>query len=253
MSKEILLKNLPKTERANNCLTSSLCTIVNILNQYLYLNPYRTMEVMSNTDSYCTASLFALFAENGNTDINHEVIEVPKKRSLLFQILRQALQGGAICELCVETASWVKVTHDPTPSKDERFHSIVIYGYYQPKEDVESGYFYVSDYYHQGHLFIKRDELLDCLCLEKNDLVAINLFGLCLDHAGLISQFGVTKEYVKETEQEKILQRIPKKGGPKKKLSYLLKPRRSASCRQTKRIDSHYQSRAGRLCLSNFS
>ncbi len=226
MSKEILLKNLPKVVRADNCLTSSLSTIVNILDQNLHLNPYRVMEVMSSTDSYCTASLFALFAENGITDINHEVIEVPKKHKLLFQILRQALQGGTICELCVETDNWAKVTHGPVPRKNEEFHSIVIYGYYQPKEDVESGYFYVADFYHQGNLFVSWYNIFKCLCLEKNYLVAVNLFGLCLDHAGLIPQFGVTEEYIKKTEQEKILERIPKKGNPKQQLKYLLKPKR---------------------------
>jgi len=233
MSKEILPSNLPRIEKANNCLASSLSTIVNILDQNLHLDPYRIMEVMSNTDSYCTASLFALFAENGNIDINHEVVEVPKKKKLLFQILRQALQGGAVCELCVETTNWVEITHGPTPSKDEGFHSIVIFGYYQPENFVESGYFYVADSYHQGHLFIGWHDLFKCLCLEKNNLVAINLFGLCLDHAGLIPQFGVTEEYIKKTEQKKILERIPKKGNPKQKLNYLLKPRRSTSRRQS--------------------
>lgn len=183
-----------------------------------------TIAIGKDTYDYYFLALFKLLEDNGFGHILHEIIEVPAAKATSLHALIAALEGGAICELTVNSRQWFKnvLFINPASAGIHYNHSILVHGYYQPLEKNGPTYFYLYDSYYSTHAFVAWDKIHDSL--DKNDdVTCISLLGLCFDHAGLVPKYK--KNFDKKTiskAQAKILDNLPGKN-KKDKLAWLLR------------------------------
>lgn len=225
MSKEIVTPGPVNVAAAENCLISSITSIAEILAPNHPFNPSLLHQALAKINDQDLINLFALLAKHKVSSISHHAIEVTKKDKL-FRTLTAALQGGALCELTVYGKLWLKEVLSKNAALVSRHgrHSIFIYGYYQPKDNQDHGWFYIADPYCEHSVFVDSDVLSRVISSYPGGRIPINLFNLCLDHADLTKKFPARYISLHGSTQRAILRRLPG-DNPQTKLRTILQPK----------------------------
>jgi len=194
MPKEIAPNNI-QIQSTGDCLSESLCTIVGYLAPEYILHPVRTQKALID-----------------NTD---------KNVTNLFDLL---------CELTVEARPWAKEILKEIKGlpKTDKTHSIVVCGYYQPKDN--NVWFYTIDPYCSDHVFVNWRDLSRVLYVSHNQ-VSINMFSLFANHSKFLTDYSVKERHLNRQTKRKITAKLPGRN-TREKLKYLLHPKKSTSRRQ---------------------
>lgn len=103
-------------QQANNCRIESFVTAASNVEMGKLPNTTVIETVIGkNTYEYYFIALFKLLEENGFDPILHEIIEVPAAKSTSLHAITAALEGGALCELTVNSGRWFKNVPYPNP------------------------------------------------------------------------------------------------------------------------------------------
>ncbi len=222
MSEEFTLKKHNfEFAHSFNCMAESVATVSKFFNRRHHLNGFRIANRLPEPDDFHLANLFDLLEKNNIKSMSHELIEIPDNRTLFFQTIKQALLGGALCEIGVKSTPWIRIAvgiEDPTPDRSN--HSVVIYGYYQPDNNVAKGYFYVIDPWQSKKRFVDSNDVYQTILRPG---IIINLFNLCLDHADLVDRFGIKESQIDPKAQRAIISRSPYETTDRKSLTSLFK------------------------------
>ncbi|MBI2325910.1 hypothetical protein HYU91_00830 [Candidatus Collierbacteria bacterium] len=209
MSKEISFREKVKVYSTGNCLTSSLAIVTRLLAPSYRFNSEAAIRAIPGTNDRELTNLLQLLTEEGLSPIRHEIIDI-KNKATLYRALTAALQGGAVCELAVYGKLWLnKVLHENSSwiTKNE-LHSIVIYGYYQPDDDKNHGWFYIADSYSGDSVFVDWKTFFETIYRYPNDTINVNIFGMIQDHANLIDKFDTKDGYLDKNGKRKILSHL---------------------------------------------
>ena len=226
MSKENIARNL-QIQSAGDCLSESVCTIVNHLAPEYFLHPVSTQDALgTNTDSYLT-NFFDLLEQNRLGVVHHDLLRIENNPEVIFKTLELALQEGALCEVTVNAHPWVKEIRKKSTSlpKDDITHSLVVYGCYRPAANV--AWFYVADPYTSDHVFVNWHDLIRLLKTNKNK-VSINIFSIFNNHHHFLVDRSAKKRYLDQKVKRKILSEL-KGRNTGEKLRFMLHPKKSAS------------------------
>lgn len=226
MSKEISFREEIEVYSTGNCLTSSLAIVTRLLAPNYRFNSKAAIQAIPGTNDRELTNLLRLLTEEGLFPIRHEIIDI-KKKATLYCALTAALQGGAVCELAVYGRLWLdKVLHENSswvPKND--LHSIVIYGYYQPDDDKNHGWFYIADSYCGNLVFVDWESFFETIYHYPNGTVNVNIFNMSQDHAKLLDKFDTKNDYLDERGKRNILNRLPGRT-KREKLRKIVKIRR---------------------------
>lgn len=209
-----------KIAGSDNCFAESIATISRFYNRRCHLNGFRLAHRLPEPNDYYLSNLFVLLENYKITNLSHDLIEIPPSKTLFFRTIKQAILGGALCEIGVKSTPWIRTVIGENYSSRSN-HSVVIYGYYQPNEDVAKGFFYIVDPWQDKKIFVKSNAVFETTL--KNPGIAINLFNHCLDHAGLVHQFGIKNSQIDPKAQRAIMNRSPHEATDKKRLASLFK------------------------------
>jgi len=228
MSKEIALDNL-RLVRTGNCFISSVCTMFENLNPNQPLDPLGLRAALPYANEHYFSILAGLLKCHGLAEYPTEIINIPDDKRIMLDVIIAALQGGALCEISVWGNKWVNnVRGDKTPVATEEYHSIVVYGYYQP-DSKENCWLYIYDPFDDKLIFKEVSEVYSAVTTYAEEKYSrrvwlnINLFGLCLDHYGLNSRFPPKENWIDGIDPNMILNRLPGETR-KEKLSTVLAP-----------------------------
>lgn len=194
-----------------SCLASSLTTICGLIYPRHRLDPYLVSDALLGPRDYYLANLIDLIIEIGLLNINHQIISVIREKAEIFHILKLALTCGAICEVGVKGTPFVeKILGQVDTSPDNSGHSLVIYGFYQPDERKDKGYYYVADSFSQRKLFINSDDLYSVILPVGNRRVEINLFNLPENPPETLILRSIKKGMIRKQTKQAILRRLKK-------------------------------------------
>lgn len=180
---------------SGNCMTDSIGSILGIVSPHTTIDRWRVYQALPITSNYYLTNLFELLKRHGISPTDHEALDVPAKRAFIFKTIKDLLYRGGICELTVESTPWIEnvlnaVDFDP----DGSLHAVFVYGFYQPDETIEAGWYYMADPYRAGKLFVSSDELYNVLSFYERRTI-INVFGLSQDNINLTSKYSTKKAY----------------------------------------------------------
>lgn len=223
MSKEISFQEGFHVANTYNCFVGSLATIFRLYT-HDKLKIFNTEDFLGDkTTDFRITNFIDLLNELGYQDITHDVIEVAKRRQTTFRVIGEALQGGAVCELSVYSRKWLKEVigeNSPDWVGENDLHSVVVYGYYQPEDEVSDGYVYLLDPYDDRKKFLPWDEVFPHI-EQANGYCWLHLYNLALDHADLAYNYSVKKFNLRKPTK-KLLRRLLPGKNKTDKLSHLI-------------------------------
>ena len=194
-----------------SCLASSFTTICGLIHPQQRLDPYLVGDALLGPRDYYLVNLVDLITETGLLNINHQIITVIREKAEIFHILKLALSCGAICEVGVKGTPFVeKILGQVDISPDNSGHSLVVYGFYQPDDSKDEGYYYVADSFSQRKLFIKSDDLYSVILSINGRRIEINLFNLPENPPETLTLRSIKKGMIRKQTKQAILSRLKK-------------------------------------------
>ncbi len=200
-----------QVDSSYSCLASSLTTICGLIYPNQRLDPYLIGDALIGPRDYYLTNLIDLIVEHDLLRLNHDIISVKRDEGEIFHILKLALSCGALCEIGVKGTPFVeKILHQVDTTPDNLGHSLIVYGFYQPDEKKDEGYYYIADTFSQRKLFVNSKDLFSVILPASPRQIEINLFNLPENPPESLRLRSIKKGMIRNQTKQAIMRRLKK-------------------------------------------